>query len=225
MAGFFGDIGPVPDAGAAPDVGVVAPDAGVAPCLPASAPLSWPMPGAEGGEWVLNNYVDLEPSAGLMDYTGATGAGAKTYDGHNGLDLDVPNFRAMDRDYEVVAAAPGVVEEVVDDQFDRNLSCAGPNWNFVRVRHENGFAMIYGHFKQSSARVQVGDTVSAGQALAVVGSSGCSTQGASALRGSGLRCRGGRPLPGTNVALSSGLRHADLFDGYQLEGRHDRRRR
>jgi hypothetical protein len=58
----------------------------VPPPLPAVTPLStvllWPLAGSHGRDWVINNYVDLDPTSGILDYTGATGSGVKTYDGH-----------------------------------------------------------------------------------------------------------------------------------------------
>jgi murein DD-endopeptidase MepM/ murein hydrolase activator NlpD len=68
-----------------------------------------------------------------------------------------------------------VVDQVIQNQFDRNTSCTG-SWNVVRVRHANGFAIYYGHIKKSSAKVVVGQAVVAGTPLAIAGSAGCSTQ-------------------------------------------------
>jgi len=133
--------------------------------------LEWPVPGVEGVDWVINNYVDLEPGSGLRDYRG----GAKTYDGHRGIDIDVPNFRWMDGDHPAVAAHAGEVVDLQDGQPDRNTACVGV-WNFVRIRHDDGSVLIYGHLKQSSVTVAIGQLVAAGDTLGVVGSSGCSTQ-------------------------------------------------
>ncbi len=58
--------------------------------------------------------------------------------------------------------------------FDRNVKCVG-EWNFVTVRHANGFSSTYGHLKNGSLAVAPGDPVAAGDILGVVGSSGCST--------------------------------------------------
>ncbi|HET6148072.1 MAG TPA: M23 family metallopeptidase [Polyangia bacterium] len=137
----------------------------------------FPLGGVAGRDWVITNYVDLDPgSPGVTDYAGGRGPAARTYDGHDGIDVDVPSFRDMDSDAAVVyAVAPGVVEEVIQDQPDRHLRCAG-RWNLIAVRHANGFRVLYGHLKTGSARVVAGQAVAAGAPLAVVGSSGCSTQ-------------------------------------------------
>ncbi len=153
------------------DLGLLAP---VVLCSTSSVKFHWPMPGVDGRHWVINNYVDLDPGSGLRDFRGNVGSNAKTYDGHRGIDIDVPTFRAMDNDFPVLAAAPGYVVKTHDSEFDRNTSCTG-SWNVVEVEHLNGFVIKYGHLKKNSIVVSVGDWVVPGQKLAVVGSAGCST--------------------------------------------------
>ena len=86
--------------------------------------LLWPLAGRDGRDWVINNYVDLDPTSGTLDYTGGSGSGAKTYNGHTGIDIDVPNFRWMDGGVSIVLAAEsGVVTSVHDNEPDRNTSC------------------------------------------------------------------------------------------------------
>lgn len=135
-----------------------------------------PLGGTNGVAWMINNYLDLDAAAAATrDYRNNTGPLARTYDGHRGIDFDLPGFRQMDDGSAVIrAVAPGRVETVVQDQFDRNTSCTG-NANLVTVRHANGYAVIYMHIKRGSARVRVGQRISAGAVLAVAGSSGCST--------------------------------------------------
>ncbi|MDH3588869.1 MAG: peptidoglycan DD-metalloendopeptidase family protein, partial [Gammaproteobacteria bacterium] len=144
--------------------------AGTVPCPEPRLIFAWPMPGADADDWVINNYVDLDPGAGILDYLG----GAKSYDGHRGVDIDVPTFRAMDNDFPILAVAQGTVLDLEDGNFDRNTSCVG-SWNFVTVGHPNGWKTIYGHLKMNSVVVSVGQIVEAGDVLGVVGSSGCST--------------------------------------------------
>jgi hypothetical protein len=145
------------------------------PSVTSSTLLLWPVAGAEGRDWVINNYVDLDPTNGTVDYTGATGSSAKTINGHLGIDIDSPNFRWMDGGLPVVlAAAGGVVTNVHDGETDRNTSCA-PNPNFVHVRHDDGLTALYYHLKRGSVAVSVGQQVAAGAVLGVAGSSGCST--------------------------------------------------
>ena len=147
----------------------------VPPETPSSTALLWPLAGRDGRDWVINNYVDLDASSGILDYTGASGSQAKTLNGHNGIDIDVPNFRWMDGNVSnVLAAADGVVTGVRDSEPDRNTSCTG-SANIVQVRHADGLTALYGHLKKGSVAVSVGQQVSAGAILGVVGSSGCST--------------------------------------------------
>ena len=146
----------------------------VPPVTPSSTLMLWPVTGAEGRDWVINSYVDLDPTSGTRDYTGATGNAAKTSDGHLGIDIDSPNFRWMDGGVPfVVAAASGVVTALQDGGFDRNTSCAS-NPNFVHVRHADGLTALYYHLKKGSVAVSLGEQVSAGDVLGVAGSSGCS---------------------------------------------------
>ena len=143
-------------------------------CVPTSPRLCWPLAGTNAHDWVVTEYVDLDPTLfGFLDHTGNSGNLARTYDGHRGTDIEVPTFRAMDGDTPVRAAAPGWVEFVRDSELDRNTTCVGL-WNVITLRHANGFRTIYGHIKQNSAVVLTGDFVVPGQKLAVVGSSGCS---------------------------------------------------
>ena len=147
----------------------------VPPVSPSSASLLWPVGGVEGRDWVINSYVDLDPTSGIRDYTGASGSAAKTSDGHLGIDIDAPDFRWMDAGIPiVVAAASGVVTSVRDGEPDRNTSCGGTP-NFVHVRHADGVTALYYHLKKGSVAVSLGQQVSAGDILGVAGSSGCST--------------------------------------------------
>ncbi len=137
---------------------------------PESFRLHWPVPGVDGVDWVINNYVDLDPGPGLRDYR----EGTKVYDGHNGVDIDVPNFRWMDNDFPILAAAAGRITALHDGEYDRNVSCVG-DWNFVEITHLNELRSIYGHLKKGSVEISIGQEVKAGQELGVIGSSGCST--------------------------------------------------
>jgi len=148
-------------------------------CYATDLRLQWPLGGTSFKDWVIVNYVDIDANAGTMrDYMGATGTSnpkALTYDGHRGIDIDVPSFRAMDKNFPVLAAAAGVVEQVYHGSPDRNLACSTDPWNVVVIKHSTGIRTIYGHLKRNSVVVAVGQAVVPGQKLGVVGSSGCST--------------------------------------------------
>lgn len=161
-----------PAAAAATVRGDCAPDAPL--CL------GWPLDGQPGRDWFVNNYLDLDPGPGLADYTGATGAAAKTYDGHAGLDIDIPDFRAMDAGVVIHAVADGTVVGAADGFFDRNTAWPPPPGcnsvvNFVAVQHETGVVVQYLHMRKGSVMVARGQRVMAGAPLGLVGSSGCSS--------------------------------------------------
>ncbi len=132
----------------------------------------WPVPGVQGKDWTIINYVDVDPRPGQRaDYQGGT----FQYDGHDGIDITLANFRTMDAGVPVLAAASGTVTEVADGNFDRNQATNSLPWNYVKVDHGNGWSTVYGHLMRNSTTVKVGDVISARDVLGYVGSSGSST--------------------------------------------------
>jgi murein DD-endopeptidase MepM/ murein hydrolase activator NlpD len=94
------------------------------------------------------------------------------------------------RNVSVTAAADGEVVGILNSCFDacRDASnrcarcpCITPSplgaglGNQVVVRANNGDVHFYGHLRRGSVLVRVGEQVSCGQTLGLVGSSGCST--------------------------------------------------
>ncbi len=126
--------------------------------------------------YYITAYRDTNGSGGgLQDWN----CGTDTYDGHRGTDMGVGGFAGMDAGRDVVAAAPGTVTYVNDGVFDRCTSgtCSGGSGfgNYVRIEHEDGKVTYYAHLKKFSITVATGDTVTCGQKLGQVGSSGYST--------------------------------------------------
>jgi len=136
--------------------------------------LAWPIEGLDAQQWVISNYVDLDSGTDMEDYMSNTGEQAKTYDGHQGIDISISSFRQMDEGIPVLAAVSGTVEYVIDGYEDRHTSCTDYDANIVGVRHESGHLLHYVHLRTDSSTVQVGDWVEAGDILGEVGSSGCS---------------------------------------------------
>lgn len=132
-----------------------------------------PIGGTPYVDWAIVNYVDRDPSHGLLDYKG----GQFTYDGHNAIDFTLPNFAAMDRGVDVLAAAPGIVRSIGDGNFDRcsRVNPCGNLPNYIYIDHGNGLVTEYLHLKTGSIAVEVGQQVSAGDKIALVGSSGLSS--------------------------------------------------
>ena len=134
-----------------------------------------PLGGIPGRDWVVNNYVDRDRGPGVKDYRG----GKESYDRHQGTDLDLPNFRWMDRGVPVLTAAAGRVTAVHDGEFDRNVSCGFlgilKQPNFVELTHADGTRSLYLHLRRGSVLVSLGQEIATRQPLGEVGSSGCST--------------------------------------------------
>lgn len=107
------------------------------------------------------------------------------YDQHDGSDFLLEGgFEAMDAgSVDVLAAAPGVVLEIEESQYDRchvegtGISCDGFPilGNYVKLAHPDGSETWYWHLMTDSVVVEVGDEVDCGAVLGKVGSSGLSS--------------------------------------------------
>jgi hypothetical protein len=137
--------------------------------------LQHPFAGTLGTQWIPGGFVDHDPTGGVgLDYAG----GDRVLDGHTGIDYGVGNFRAMDSGLRITAVAAGVVTRAIENHFDRVTDATDNCFfetNVVDVQHADGTVASYGHLKRNSVPVNVGQSVSAGQTLGVVGSSGCSS--------------------------------------------------
>jgi len=127
-------------------------------------------------EWTIVNYIDLDPSSGVLDWNG----GNYTYDGHGGIDFTLANFAKMDAGVPIYAAADGNVTIAQDGYFDRCTpevvpACNGNEANYVRIQHAGGIETRYFHMRKGSVAVSVGDHVTQGQIIGYVGSSGNSS--------------------------------------------------
>jgi murein DD-endopeptidase MepM/ murein hydrolase activator NlpD len=136
-------------------------------------PMELPGPGEQ--VQYVTAYRDLA-GAGLQDWN----CGTNTYDGHRGTDIGIGGFAVMDNGSRwIVAAAPGTVTFVSEGCFDRcttaDCNCGGGFGNYVKVTHADGKSTFYGHMMQNSVQVSLNDTVTCGQRLGKVGSSGFST--------------------------------------------------
>lgn len=84
---------------------------------------------------------------------------------HNGLDI------SADLGTEVLAAADGAVESISNDPVTGTT---------LTLTHSGGMQTVYGNLDPDTLSVAVGDSVTAGQALACVGSSAGESNGESA---------------------------------------------
>jgi murein DD-endopeptidase MepM/ murein hydrolase activator NlpD len=132
----------------------------------------WPMEKPLHNGNVTANYVDDNPAYGVItDYNDGTIA----YDGHNGTDIGILDFRAMDKGFKVIAGAAGTVIQTSYIYGDRNI---GPpfldNGNFVFVQNAGGSQTWYFHMRRYSLTVDQGEVIVPGQMLGYAGSSGYS---------------------------------------------------
>ncbi len=148
--------------------------------------LGWPLAPVNGlsdfGYHTTFHLVDLDPAFPnqVLDYA----CGSRTYDSalgynHQGVDYVVWPFRwtrFRDSQVAVVAAAPGTI--VFREDGNPDFDCTGERtlWNAVYVRHADGSTAWYGHLKNGSLTTKsVGESVSRGEYLGLVGASGVST--------------------------------------------------
>ncbi|MEM7271364.1 MAG: M23 family metallopeptidase [Pseudomonadota bacterium] len=135
--------------------------AGPAAALELSAPLDCP-------HCYIQSYVDRDPGPGAADYT----CGALSYDGHKGTDFRTATIAEMRRGVPIIAAAPGVVVGVRNDQPE-GVSIPGQECgNGVVIAHDGGFETQYCHLAPGSITVKAGDTVERGRKLGLMGLSG-----------------------------------------------------
>gem|GEM_PF-576382 len=141
---------------------------------------SWPLRLKAGltdpSYYGISNFVDEANGSGTLDYN----CGSRTYDGHNGTDIFLwpfPWHKMNNNEVEIIAAASGTIVARYDGNFDQQ--CAWNNnaqGNGIVVQHNDGSRAWYWHMKKFSLTTKgVGATVSAGEYLGVVGSSGIST--------------------------------------------------
>lgn len=146
----------------------------------------WPIKKADGlnydDVWAISGYVDHNTSFPnqLTDYN----CGNRTYDtfggyNHQGVDMFTWPFgwKMMDNnEAEIIAAADGQIIAKGDGQFDRSCNFNNNQWNAVYVQHTDGSVAWYGHMKNGSVTTKnVGDMVTTGEYLGIIGSSGNST--------------------------------------------------
>nr|HMQ70738.1 M23 family metallopeptidase [Ignavibacteria bacterium] len=118
------------------------------------------------------NYVDDLSGSSIKDYNDNDWS----YNGHNGTDICLHDFRHMDRFSKVIAAASGTVVKLSVGNFDRNTGWGtGSPANLVQIRHSDGTYAFYYHFMKNSISVKLGEYVLQGQTIGYVGSSGNST--------------------------------------------------
>jgi hypothetical protein len=148
------------------------------PAVAASADeitLGLPMRCELGVTCFVQNYVDHDRSSNVRDYQ----CGGRSYDGHDGTDIRIPDLDVQRKGVEVLASAAGNVTAVrdgVDDISVRTIGKAAVSGkecgNGVVIAHGNGWQTQYCHMAKGSVRVKAGERVAAGDSIGLVGLSG-----------------------------------------------------
>jgi len=98
----------------------------------------------------------------------------KTDAAHKGVDIS-----GSDNLTNIIAAKSGTVVSVTDDSGGNcdvgDSSCGGGYGNFVIIQHTDGNYTLYAHMAKGTLTVKNGDTVSQGQVIGKLGSTGKST--------------------------------------------------
>lgn len=123
----------------------------------------------------VQNYVDHDNSDKVRDFA----CGRRSYNGHDGTDIRIPDLEIQKTGVEVLAAAPGRVlrmRDGIDDISVRETgraAVAGKECgNGAVIAHRDGWTTQYCHMAKGSLRIKPGDSVTAGQPLGLVGLSG-----------------------------------------------------
>ena len=137
--------------------------------------LSLPIDCTPGTDCVIQQYVDHGSGPDAQDYR----CGSQSYNNHTGTDIRLPDFTAMGRGIDVLAAAPGLVAAVRDgmpDAFREDMPESALEGrgcgNGVLLDHGAGWQTQYCHLKQGSISVGQGDTLDTGAKIGLVGLSG-----------------------------------------------------
>jgi hypothetical protein len=139
----------------------------------------WPMRAAENyvdqpNYYSTVNYWDLSSTSAEVDWQ----CNSRTYNGHNGVDIALfPFWWRMKDNFNVyaVAAAPGIVIDVLDGYADERCVLANNTSNFIAIMHSDSSISYYRHLKLNGMLVSEDDIVYQGQAIGYIASSGRST--------------------------------------------------
>ena len=134
--------------------------------------LGMPLDCTYGVDCIIQNYVDTEPGPEVADHE----CGSLSYDNHQGTDFRLLSEAKIADGYEVLATAPGIVRQVIQNQHDHGFRGAQENplscGNAVMIEHADGWSSQYCHLAENSVTVELGARVERGDKLALLGSSG-----------------------------------------------------
>jgi hypothetical protein len=154
---------------------LVAATLGLGGAAPEGPRFAFPLDCVIGRNCEIQHYVDRDPGPGVLDYR----CQHRTYQGHDAVDIRIPDMAAQARGVAVLAAAPGKVLRVrdgVEDVSARTVGVAAVDaigcGNAVVIDHGGGWISGYCHMAKGSVRVKPGDAVTTGQPIGRVGLSG-----------------------------------------------------
>lgn len=117
-----------------------------------------------------NNYqydLPFQKGKAILVYQGYNGI--FSHQNENSLDFVMPEGT------EILASREGLIIDVVQNN---NKSCptrnCAPFGNYVSIMHSDGTIAQYFHLQQNGAKVNIGDTVTKGQSIALSGNTGWS---------------------------------------------------
>lgn len=127
------------------------------------------------GDITIRNYDNTYP----YDLPFQKGKSFALYQGYNGA-FSHQNENSLDftmpEGTEILAAREGLVIEIVQNN---NKSCptrsCAPFGNYVSILHSDGTIAQYFHLQQNGAKVNIGDTVTKSQLIALSGNTGWSS--------------------------------------------------
>ncbi len=118
------------------------------------------------------DYLFPVNNGGVIGYVYGYSASYGSF--HKGVDL-----HARTGDYTIYAAYSGVVGGTANSCYHVSYGAACEHYNtfgnYIRIDQDDGNFAYYGHLKQNTLLVKVGDRVVKGQPIATMGSSGYST--------------------------------------------------
>jgi len=137
--------------------------------------LALPVDCTLGEACFIQQYMDLDPSQGVIDYR----CNALSYDGHKGTDFAVATNEAARAGVDVIASAPGRVlgtrdgmPDVWSGDIDADAIAGRDCGNGMVIDHGDGWHTQYCHLAEGSVSVAQGDLVETGDVLGQIGMSG-----------------------------------------------------
>jgi len=131
----------------------------------------FPQAGQLWSDIYITNFVDLDPSTGVLDYR----CGTSTSNNHDGIDCAITSFGKQEIGVPIYAVLDGIVTSLHDGEFDQNTDSQNVPANYIYIAHPDGRSTFYTHMKKNSISVTVGESVVAGQQIGLTGSSGHSS--------------------------------------------------